>query len=55
MTKETITAKNDKILLAHGGGGQLTDELIRTHILPKFKNEVLTELGDSAKLDLTST
>jgi len=48
------TAKNDKILLAHGGGGQLTDELIRRHILPKFKNDALAELGDSAKLDLTT-
>jgi len=48
------TTKIDKILLAHGGGGQLTDELIRRHILPKFKNDVLAELGDSAKLNLTS-
>jgi hydrogenase expression/formation protein HypE len=49
------TTKIDKILLAHGGGGQLTDQLIRTHILPKFKNVALSKLGDSAKLDLTST
>ncbi len=47
-------AKNDRILLAHGGGGQLTDELIRKHILPSLNNEVLAELGDSAKLNLTS-
>ncbi|MFQ6036957.1 MAG: hydrogenase expression/formation protein HypE, partial [Sedimentisphaerales bacterium] len=44
----------DKILLAHGGGGQLTDELIRHCILPKLKNDVLAELGDSAKLSLAS-
>jgi hydrogenase expression/formation protein HypE len=50
MTK----AENDRILLAHGGGGQLTDELIRNHILPSFKNETLAELADSAKLNLTS-
>jgi hydrogenase expression/formation protein HypE len=50
MTK----AKNDRILLAHGGGGQLTDELIRNHILPSFKNETLAELADSAKLNLAS-
>src|SRR4030042_540419 len=45
---------NDRILLAHGGGGQLMDELIRHHILPKLKNDILAELGDSAKLNLTS-
>ena len=48
------TDKNDRILLAHGGGGQLSDELIRKHILPKLKNDVLAELGDSAKLNLDS-
>ena len=48
-------AKNDRILLAHGGGGQLTDELIRRHILPKLGNETLAELGDSAKLNVPST
>ncbi len=47
-------AKRDRILLAHGGGGQLTDELIRHHILPKLKNDTLAELGDSAKLNVTS-
>jgi hydrogenase expression/formation protein HypE len=43
-----------KILLAHGGGGQLTDELIRRYFLPRFKNDVLAELTDSAKLNLDS-
>jgi hydrogenase expression/formation protein HypE len=47
-------AKNDRILLAHGGGGQLTDELIRKHILPSLNNDTLAELGDSAKLNLAS-
>ena len=51
MTKKT---KNDKILLAHGGGGQLTDDLIRRHILPSLDNKILTEMGDSARLDLAS-
>ena len=43
---------NDRILLAHGGGGQLMDDLIREHILPSLKNDALAELGDSAKLDV---
>jgi len=47
--------KKDRILLAHGGGGQLSDELIRHHILPKFKNNALAELADAAKLNLTSS
>jgi hydrogenase expression/formation protein HypE len=45
---------NDKILLAHGGGGQLSDQLIRKHILPRFSNNTLAELTDAAKLDLDS-
>jgi len=44
----------DRILLAHGGGGQLSDELIRRHILPRFKSDILAELADAAKLDLAS-
>ena len=47
-------AKHDRILLAHGGGGQLTDDLIRHHILPSLNNDTLGELGDSAKLNLKS-
>ena len=46
--------QSDKILLAHGGGGQLSDELIRKVLLPKLGNDILAELGDSAKLDLDS-
>ena len=46
--------KHDRILLAHGGGGRLSDELIRHHILPKLNNDTLAELADSAKLNLTS-
>lgn len=46
--------KHDRILLAHGGGGRLSDELIRHHILPKLKNDALAELADSAKLNLSS-
>jgi len=49
-----MTAKHDRILLAHGGGGQLSDDLIRRHILPKLKNDTLAELADSARLNLPS-
>jgi hydrogenase expression/formation protein HypE len=46
---------SDRILLAHGGGGQLSDELIRHSIVPRFKNDALSELADSAKLNLASS
>lgn len=44
----------ERILLAHGGGGQLTNQLIRSHILPHLGNEAQAELGDSACLELES-
>ena len=49
------TTGSDRILLAHGGGGQLSDELIRNHILPNLGNNILDELADSAKFDLASS
>jgi hydrogenase expression/formation protein HypE len=49
------SAKKDRILLAHGGGGRLSDELIRHHILPSFHNDTLAELADAAKLNLASS
>jgi len=48
------SAKKDRILLAHGGGGRLSDELIRHYILPSFHNDTLAELADAAKLNLAS-
>ncbi len=44
--------KHDKILMAHGGGGQLTDSLIHDHILSRLGNDVLSPLGDSALLSV---
>jgi hydrogenase expression/formation protein HypE len=44
------TKKNACVMLAHGGGGQLTDELITGHVLPRLGNEILRELLDSANL-----
>ncbi len=49
------TTKKDRILLAHGGGGQLSDELIRHHILPKLNEDSLAELADAAELNLSSS
>jgi len=45
---------HDKVLLALGGGGQLSDQFIHNYILPRFKNNTLAELADAAKLNLNS-
>jgi hydrogenase expression/formation protein HypE len=40
----------DRILLAHGGGGQLMDELLREVVFPRLGNRWLDDLGDAALL-----
>jgi hydrogenase expression/formation protein HypE len=41
---------DDQVMLAHGGGGELTRRLIAEHILPKLGNALLAPLMDSAVL-----
>ena len=41
----------DRILLAHGGGGRLTQELVRDVFLPDLENPALATLSDSAILE----
>jgi hydrogenase expression/formation protein HypE len=43
---------SDRVLLAHGGGGLLTKELIQSVILPVLDNPLLHPLDDSAVLRL---
>ena len=43
--------KENKILLAHGGGGRLTSRLIEKTILPAFSNETLNKLTDAAIIE----
>ncbi|UCD74860.1 MAG: hydrogenase expression/formation protein HypE [Phycisphaerales bacterium] len=45
-----VNPRKGKIVLAHGGGGQLTDELIAEVIRPRLDNPILSELDDSAVL-----
>ncbi|UCF83805.1 MAG: hydrogenase expression/formation protein HypE [Desulfobacteraceae bacterium] len=40
----------DKVLLAHGGGGELSYRLLKDLLLPTFDNPVLKELDDAARL-----
>lgn len=41
---------SDCVVLAHGGGGELTGRLIAEHFVPLLENERLTPLDDSAVL-----
>ena len=41
-----------RIVLGHGGGGKLSNELIENLFLPAFSNETLDKLSDSAQLDI---
>ena len=43
--------KPDRILLAHGGGGRLTQELVREVFVPALANRALSTLSDAAILD----
>jgi hydrogenase expression/formation protein HypE len=49
-----MTTNPERVLLAHGGGGQLTSRFIHDQILPRFRNETLAELTDAARLKLAS-
>jgi hydrogenase expression/formation protein HypE len=42
----------EKILLAHGGGGRLSEELIRNVILPQIPDPILQQLDDGATIQL---
>jgi len=44
--------QEDRILLAHGSGGKLMQELIQTLIVPPFKNPILEMLDDAAVMNL---
>lgn len=47
-------SRYDRIVLGHGGGGQLTADLIRRLFVPAFHNEILSAMEDQAtvRLDL---
>ncbi|MBN2562515.1 MAG: hydrogenase expression/formation protein HypE [Phycisphaerae bacterium] len=40
----------ERVVLAHGGGGELTGRLIRDHLLPALANDALAPLTDGAVL-----
>ena len=42
------------IVMGHGGGGKLGNELVEHLFLPAFRNPALENLGDAALLDLSA-
>ena len=44
-----------QVLLAHGGGGKLTQQLIARMFLPQFRNEMLESLHDGAVMSVGNT
>jgi len=47
-----ISTADERIVLAHGGGGELTQRLVAERFLPKLGNALLSPLTDSAVMDL---
>ena len=41
------------IVMGHGSGGQMMSDLIKHMFLPNFSSTVLSQLGDSAVLEMT--
>lgn len=49
MTATLVSSRMaDRVMLAHGGGGELTAKLIEEHFLPGINNPVLSTLTDGA-------
>ncbi|MBN1491594.1 MAG: hydrogenase expression/formation protein HypE [Phycisphaerae bacterium] len=46
----TTSDTQERIMLAHGGGGELTDRLIQQHFVTALGNDTLNALGDGALL-----
>jgi len=49
-SSRTEQSPDERIVLAHGGGGELTRRLLLDHIVPKLANELLSPLTDGAVL-----
>ncbi|MDB6017388.1 MAG: hydrogenase expression/formation protein HypE [Pedosphaera sp.] len=48
-------SEHKEIVLAHGSGGKLSQQLIQTMVLPQFQNELLEPLHDGAIFSLNGT
>jgi len=55
MPPNSAETKQDRIiLLAHGGGGELTNRFIAQHLLPPLSNPALNALGDAGAIEAPS-
>ena len=52
MTRKESAAEDNEVVLAHGGGGRLSLELIEAEILTRFGDGPLAGLPDGATLEL---
>ena len=55
MEAGDILMEHEKICLAHGSGGKLSQELVEQVILPAFGNPLLNELHDGASVNMAGT
>lgn len=55
MTKEFFYNDDDRILIAHGGGGRLSNQLIEEVFFNEFKNSYLQQSHDGAIIQLDSS
>ena len=46
LADPSAARRREHIAMAHGGGGQLTDDLVRSAVIPRLGNDVLNELLD---------
>ncbi|MEY4166691.1 MAG: hydrogenase expression/formation protein HypE [Acidobacteriota bacterium] len=44
--------RHDLVLLAHGGGGRMTNQLLEQLVLPAFRNELLDQRHDGAVFEI---
>jgi hydrogenase expression/formation protein HypE len=51
-SKEELLLEHERVLLAHGAGGQLTRQLVDNIFLKYFHNDALAPLADAAVVDL---
>lgn len=48
----TPLVTTDRVQLGHGSGGKMSAALLRERFLPHFRNDILTQLGDAAIIDV---
>ncbi|GAB4385886.1 MAG: hydrogenase expression/formation protein HypE [Phycisphaerales bacterium] len=51
LSHTMLNAHKRQVVLAHGGGGQLSDELVRDQVLTRLSNALLDPLGDAAMIE----